>query len=92
MCLTYVFFFITAPQQGVAPQQGIPQQAVPQQHGVPQQQIHSYQAGQQQHVPQYQQQPQQGSNVLHDTQRIHDKQHLKVCYHQIRGHTIKHIE
>ena len=29
-------------------------------------------------VPHYQQQPQQGSNVLHDTQRIHDKQHLKV--------------
>jgi hypothetical protein len=31
-----------------------------------------------QQVPHYQQLPQQGSNVLHDSSRIHDKEHIKA--------------
>jgi len=80
-------------------QYGMPQQVV--QQVVPQQQVvhnqqqipHSYQTGQQvqyqqmgaQQVPHYQQLPQQGSNVLHDSSRIHDKEHIKEHLHGAVG-------
>ncbi len=80
------------------PQQVV-QQVVPQQHVVHnQQQIpHSYQTGQQvqyqqmgaQQVPHYQQLPQQGSNVLHDSSRIHDKEHIKAL--TLNSHLILHF-
>ena len=82
-----------APQQQVYQQQQVPVQGqqqqvqyqqVPVQPGqqihyqVPQQQQQVYQQVPQGELPHYQQMPAAGQNVLHDSSRIHDKEHIKV--------------